>query len=94
MTPFQLAVRAVSQDELKVPVVTVGDGKTVPYFHYTLTTHRSSLKLLAAGITFRTVKLKDLKTYYGLRSRSAADCLTEFDQVVVPWYREFLELIS
>jgi hypothetical protein len=34
---------------------------------------------MAKGMQCRGVKLKDLKNYYGLKGRSASDCLAQFE---------------
>ena len=77
MTPFEQAVLKVQEGTLQVPTVGVGNG-TINYFNYQLATHKFYLSLMAKGITNRQVKLRDLKQYYGLKGRTAADCLPQF----------------
>ena len=81
MTPFEQAVLKVQEGTLQVPTVGVGNG-TINYFNYQLATHKFYLSLMAKGITNRQVKLRDLKQYYGLKGRTAADCLPQFIQLM------------
>jgi len=37
---------------------------------------------MSKGIQNRQVKLRDLKNYYGLKGRTAADCLPQFIQLM------------
>ena len=77
MTPFQQAVLQVEAGTLKAPSVSYS-GKAVDYFKYQLAVHKFNLSIMSKGMTCRGVRLKDLKHYYGLKGRSAADCLPEF----------------
>ena len=81
MTPFQQAVLKVQEGTLQVPTVGTSSG-TINYFNYQLATHKFYLSLMAKGITNRQVKLRDLKQYYGLKGRTAADCLPQFVQLM------------
>lgn len=80
MTQFEQAVLQVEAGKLNAPVVSNGTGK-VDYFQYQLAIHHYNLKLMAKGLKFRGIKLSDLKKYYGLKGRTAADCLAQFEQV-------------
>ena len=77
MTPFQQAVLQVEAGNLQTPSVSYS-GKAVDYFKYQLAVHKFNLSIMSKGMTCRGVRLKDLKHYYGLKGRSAADCLPEF----------------
>ena len=77
MTPFQQAVLAASEGKLKTPSVSTSGGN-INYFGYQLAVHKFNLSLMAKGIQNRQVKLRDLKQYYGLKGRTAADCLPQF----------------
>lgn len=81
MTPFEQAQEQVKQGKLKTPSVSLGD-KELNYFGYQLSVHRFNLKIMASGMTFRGVKLSDLKKYYGLKGRGAKDCLEQFEQII------------
>ena len=78
MTQFEQAVLQVEAEKLQTPTVSVG-SKQVDYFSYQLSVHHFNLKIMAKGMSFRGVKLKDLKAYYGLKGKSAADCLAQFE---------------
>ena len=81
MTPFEQAVAQVQAGTLQVPTVSMGEGN-INYFKYQLAVHKFYLSLMAKGIQNRQVKLKDLKWYYGLKGRTAADCLPQFLQLM------------
>lgn len=75
-----------------VPVVSYR-GENIDYFGYQLSVHRFNLKIMASGMSVRGVKLKDLKQYYGLKGKSAKDCLDQFDKVV-KWYEQVMTEIA
>jgi hypothetical protein len=79
-TPFQIAVSQARSGQLQTPSVTYGD-KNVDYFHYQLANHIFALKILSSGMTMRGVKLKDIKDYYGLKGKSAKDCLPQLETI-------------
>lgn len=78
MTQFEQALQAVEMGTLKTPSVSTSEGN-VDYFGYQLAVHHFNLKIMAKGMSCRGVKLKDLKEYYGLKGKSAADCLAQFE---------------
>ena len=86
MTQFEQAVLQVEAEQLQAPEVHYGSGK-VDYFQYQLAVHHFNLKIMSKGMQCRGVKLKDLKHYYGLKGRTAADCLPQFEAVMNA-YRE------
>ena len=81
MTPFQQALLQVAEGKLKTPTVSTSEGN-IDYFGYQLAVHKYNLSLMAVGLQSRGVKLKDLKNYYGLKGRTAADCLPQFVQLM------------
>jgi hypothetical protein len=81
MTKFEQAKADVKAKNSRLPKVNLG-GKEVDYFHYQLSVHKFNLRLLAKGIKFNGVKLKDLKDYYGLKGRSASECLPQFLEII------------
>lgn len=81
MTPFQQAVLQASEGKLQTPTVSTSGGN-IDYFQYQLAVHKFNLSLMAKGIGSRGVKLSDLKRYYGLKGRTAADCLPQFLKIV------------
>ena len=56
--------------------------KNINYFGYQLATHHFNMKLMAKGMTFRGIKFTDIKKYYGLKGRSAKDCLEQFEKIM------------
>ncbi len=77
MTPFQQAVQQVEAGKLQAPEVSMS-GSKINYFNYQLAVHKYNLSLMAKGLKFRGIKLSDLKHYYGLKGRTAADVLPQF----------------
>lgn len=88
-TPFQQAQQDVRDGKLKAPNVDY-EGKPVPYFRYQLAVHKHHLSIMAAGMTFKNVKLKDLKQYYGLKGRTAKDCLPQFIKIMEEYEKEII----
>ena len=81
MTQFEQAVLQVEAEQLQTPEVSYG-GKKIDYFGYQLSVHLFNLKIMSKGMQCRGVKLKDLKAYYGLKGRTAADCLAQFEAIM------------
>ena len=81
MTKFEQAVLAVESGTLKTPTVATSEGN-IDYFGYQLAVHHFNLKLMSKGIQSRGIKLKDLKAYYGLKGRTAADCLPQYEALM------------
>ena len=81
ITPFEDALQQVAAGNLETPNVSYA-GANIDYFKYQLTVHKFNLRLMAKGMTCRGIKLKDLKWYYGLKGRSAKDCLVQFEELL------------
>ena len=81
MTQFEQAILAVENGTLQTPTVATSEGN-IDYFGYQLAVHHFNLKLMSKGIQSRGIKLKDLKAYYGLKGRTAADCLPQYEAVM------------
>lgn len=91
-TPFQLAQAQAAAGTLKTPSVSMGTDngvKEINYFGYQLAVHHFNLKIMAKGMSCRGIKLKDLKTYYGLTGRSAADCLPQYEGIMNEYKSRF-----
>jgi hypothetical protein len=81
MTKFEMAVNQAEMGKISTPTVSYG-SKQVDYFHYQLSVHHYNLRLMAIGIRFRGIKLAEMKDYYGLKGRSAADVLPQFEKII------------
>lgn len=81
MTKFETAIIQAEMGTLELPSVHYGKNP-IDYFWYQLSVHHFNLKLMAKGLKFRGVKLSDMKDYYGIKGRSAADCLPQFEQIL------------
>lgn len=85
MTPFEQARQQVAEGKLQTPCVGMGTDngpKVIDYFGYQLSVHHFNLKVMASGMTFRGIKFTDIKKYYGLKGRSAKDCLEQFEKIM------------
>jgi hypothetical protein len=81
MTRFEQAQQQVREGKLKAPSVSMG-SKEIDYFSFQLATHHFNLKIMARGMTFRNIKFTDIKKYYGLKGRSAKECLEQFEKIM------------
>ena len=81
MTQFEQALQAAKQGTLSTPTVSTSKGN-VDYFGYQLAVHLFNLRIMSRGMTCRGVKLRDLKDYYGLKGRTAADVLPQFEALL------------
>ena len=88
MTQFESALQQVLGGTLKTPSVTYGN-KDVDYFTYQLSVHHFNLKIMASGMLCRGIKLKDIKVYYGLKGKSAKDCLIEFEAILAEYKAKY-----
>ena len=89
MTLFETAIAQAKAGELNTPTVSTSKGD-VDYFWYQLSVHHFNLKLMSKGIMSRGVKLKDIKYYYGLKGRSAIDCLTQYEEILQQYKDKYL----
>jgi hypothetical protein len=80
MTQFEKAIAQAKEGSLKTPSVSYGD-REVDYFAYQVATHYFNLKVMARGMKFRGITFKQIKDYYGLKGRSAADCLPQMEEI-------------
>lgn len=81
MTQFEQALQQVKEQQLQTPKV-MAEGREIDYFGYQLSVHHFNLKLMAKGMTCRGIKLSDIKRYYGLKGRTASDCLPQFEAIL------------
>lgn len=81
MTQFEWALKLVKEKQLQTPKV-MTEGREIDYFGYQLSVHHFNLKLMAKGMTCRGIKLSDIKRYYGLKGRTASDCLPQFEAIL------------
>jgi hypothetical protein len=88
MTPFEQAVLQVEAGKLETPTVSTSKGN-IDYFGYQLAVHKFNLSIMSKGMSCRGVKLRDLKNYYGLKGRTAADCLPQFEALVERYQARF-----
>jgi hypothetical protein len=87
MTQFEEAQQQVREGKLQTPSVSNG-GKTIDYFGYQLAVHHFNLKIMSRGMLCRGIKFSDLKRYYGLKGRSAKDCLPQFEEILAKYKAE------
>lgn len=89
MTQFEQAVQDVKDGKLKTPSVSSG-GKNIDYFGYQISVHLFNMKIFASGMTMKGAKFTPIKKYYGLKGRSAKECLPEL-QKIADDYKESLK---
>lgn len=87
-TPFEIAQEQVKAGQLKTPTVSAG-GKNIDYFGYQLTVHKFNLGIMATGMKFKGITFTEIKKYYGLKGKSAADVLPQF-QIIIDNYKKQL----
>lgn len=80
-TPFEQALQAAKAGTLQTPTVGTSEG-SIDYFKYQLAVHKFNLSLMSKGIMSRGIKLKDLKQYYGLKGKTASECLPQFLKIM------------
>ena len=90
-TPFEKAVESVLNGTLNVPSVSYS-GSKIPYFKYQLAVHHFNLKIMSSGMKCRGIILKDLKAYYGLKGRSASECLVQFEEVMNNYLNQCVQM--
>jgi len=88
-TPFEIAQKQVRAKTLQTPSVSVGT-KPVDYFSYQLAVHKFNLKIMAGGMTCRGIKFKQIKEYYGLKGRSAKDCIEQFETIIQEYKKSLI----
>jgi hypothetical protein len=81
MTQFEQAIEQVRQGTLKTPSVSMGN-QSINYFGYQLSVHHFNLKIMASGMKFKGITFTQIKKYYGLKGKSAKDCLPQFEQIM------------
>lgn len=80
MTPFEKLVEQYDSGEIQVPSVSMSSGQ-VPYFIYQLGVHKFNLSLMSVGMKCRGIKFTDIKKHYGLKGRSAKDCMDQMLEI-------------
>lgn len=85
-TPFEIAQEKAKRGEINVPAV-ISDGNHLDYFGYQLAVHKYNLGLMAMGLKSRNITFTDIKKYYGLKGKSAKDCLPQLSQMVEDYKR-------
>ena len=87
MTQFEQAQEQVKNGELRTPSVSYG-AKPVDYFGYQLSVHKFNLSLMSKGMLCRGITFTQIKKYYGLKGRSAKDCLPQFLEIIEKYQQE------
>lgn len=80
MSPFLQALSAALKGEIKIPEVSSPEGQ-MDYFGYQLAVHLFNLRLMANGIKFKGITFSQIKEYYGLRGRGAAECIQQLEAI-------------
>ena len=80
MTQFQQSMLATENGSQQVPTV-IYEGKEIPFAGYQLATHVYALRIMAIGMKMRGITFTQIKKYYGLKGRSAKECLPELQSI-------------
>lgn len=89
MTQFQQALIAASEGKLQTPTVGTSEGN-INYFSYQLAVHKYNLSMMALGLKCRGVTFTQIKNYYGFKGRTAKECLSQMEQLMVN-YKQLLK---
>ena len=81
MTPFEKQKNDEMKGLVKYPAVSVGE-KRVYYWQYNLSVAKFNLGLMKSGMKVKGMRLKDYKTFFGIKGRSAKDCYEELEIIV------------
>jgi hypothetical protein len=71
---------------MQVPTVSTSTG-TIPFAGYQLATHVYALKIMALGMKMRGVTFTQIKKYYGLKGRTAKECIPQLEEIM-NFYKE------
>ena len=81
MTQFQQSMLATENGTMQVPTVHTEGGSTIPFAGYQLATHVYALKIMVMGMKMRGVTFTQIKKFYGLKGKSAKDCIPQLQQM-------------
>jgi len=79
-TQFEIAQEQANTGKLQIPHVWANGGE-IPYFGYQVAVHVFNLSIMSKGMKCRGITFRQIKDYYGLKGRSAADCLPQLKQI-------------
>ena len=80
MTQFQQTMIATENGSQQVPKV-IFEGQEIPFAGYQLAAHIYALKIMGLGMKMRGITFTQIKKYYGLKGRSAKECLPELQAI-------------
>ena len=80
MTKFEELKSQVLAGTVNVPSVS-SNGGNISFLGYQLSVHVYNLGLMGLGMTFSGITFKEIKDYYGLKGRSAKDCLPQLKAI-------------
>jgi|688.fasta_scaffold03477_70 hypothetical protein len=87
-TQFEIAQEQVKLGKLKTPSVSTSEGN-IDYFGYQLAVHKYQVSLMSKGIKpTRNWSMKPIKEYYGLKGRTAEDCLPQLLSIIDAYTNE------
>jgi hypothetical protein len=88
MTKFETALELVQEGKLKTPKVMYGSNE-LDSIGYMLSVHLYNLKIMNMGMKCKGIKLKDIKTYYGLKGKTTKECLDQFLIIKEKYFERF-----
>jgi hypothetical protein len=78
---FDQVQQKAKAGEIQLPKVNF-EGKDISFIKYQLAVHKYNLSLMACGIQSRGITFTQIKKYYGLKGRTAKDCLPQLTALV------------
>jgi hypothetical protein len=67
--------------EIRLPKV-IFEGKDISFIKYQLAVHKFNLGIMAAGMSCRGITFTQIKKYYGLKGKTAKECLPQLAEIV------------
>lgn len=77
LTPFEATLQRLEAGTQKAPSVNF-EGKNVNPVAYSMIVHKFNLSIMSKGMKCRGITFTQIKKFYGLKGRTAADVLPQF----------------
>jgi hypothetical protein len=78
---FEQVQEKAKAGEIRLPKVNF-EGKDISFIKYQIATHYYNLGLMALGMKCRNITFTQIKNYYGLKGKSAKDCLPQLAEIL------------
>ena len=78
---FEQVQEKAKANEIQLPKVNF-EGKDISFIKYQLAVHKFNLGIMAAGMSCRGITFTQIKKYYGLKGKTAKECLPQLTALV------------